>query len=172
MVAFGVGNHVAQQWEKAGLARLEQVTTKARLDTHTHTHQCLTNSVEQQVAHGPLGRSAGGCTLFQLVLSVWAVLLCRHAGQEEVVVGSPYHGRDAAGTEALIGYFVNVLALRVETWSSTTMSQGRSQLSSSMPIFSVYAHRTCVGVGARLRGRCSVHPSVHRHRTWQQRAAG
>jgi len=65
-----------------------------------------------------------------------------------------------------------LLALRVETWSSTTMSQGRSQLSSSMPIFSVYAHRTCVGVGARLRGRCSVHPSVHRHRTWQQRAAG
>ena len=27
-----------------------------------------------------VGRSAGGCTLFQLVLSVWAVLLCRHAG--------------------------------------------------------------------------------------------
>ena len=42
-----------------------------------------------------LGRSLGGCTLFQLVLAVWAVLLCRHAGQEEVVIGTPYHGRDA-----------------------------------------------------------------------------
>jgi len=63
-----------------------------------------------------------------------------------------------------------LLAPRVETWSSTTMSKGRSQLSSSMPIFSVYAHRTWVGDGARLRGRCSVHPSVHPHRTWQQRA--
>jgi non-ribosomal peptide synthetase component F len=31
-----------------------------------------------------------------------------------VVVGSPYHGRDAAGTESLIGYFVNMLALRIE----------------------------------------------------------
>ena len=59
------------------------------------------------------GRTHGGATLFQLVLALWALLLCRHAGQEEVVVGSPYHGRDAAGTEALIGYFVNVLALRV-----------------------------------------------------------
>ena len=55
-----------------------------------------------------------GCTLFQLVLGVWSLLLCRHAGQDEVVVGSPYEGRDVGGTEHLIGYFVNTLALRVE----------------------------------------------------------
>ena len=63
-----------------------------------------------------LGRACGvvGCTLFQLVLAVWCMVLCRHAGQEEVVVGSPYHGRDAPGSEGLIGYFVNMLALRVE----------------------------------------------------------
>ena len=54
-------------------------------------------------------------TLFQQVLALWALLLCRLAGQEEVLVGSPYHGRDAAGTEKLIGYFVNMLALRLET---------------------------------------------------------
>ena len=30
-----------------------------------------------------------GATLFQLALALWAVALCRHAGQEEVVVGSP-----------------------------------------------------------------------------------
>ena len=45
---------------------------------------------------------------------MWAVLLCRHTGQEEVVVDTPYHGRDAAGTEGLLGYFVNVLALRID----------------------------------------------------------
>ena len=55
-----------------------------------------------------------GATLFQLVLALWALLLCRHAGQDKVVVGSPYHGRDAPGTESLIGYFVNTLALRLE----------------------------------------------------------
>ena len=55
-----------------------------------------------------LGR-AHGATRFQVVLALWSLLLCRHAGQEEVVVGSPYHGRDAAGTESLIGYFVNML---------------------------------------------------------------
>ena len=51
---------------------------------------------------------------WQLALAVWALVLCRHTSQEEVVIGAPYHGRDAAGTEVLIGYFVNMLALRVE----------------------------------------------------------
>ena len=38
------------------------------------------------------------------------------------MVGSPYHGRDAAGTESLIGYFVNMLALRVEARRGGTAS--------------------------------------------------
>jgi hypothetical protein len=61
------------------------------------------------------GRSHSGCTLFQTVVAVWALLLCRHTGQDDVVIGTPYHGRDAAGTEGLIGYFVNMLALLVGT---------------------------------------------------------
>ena len=58
------------------------------------------------------------------VLCVWCVALCRHAGQEEVVVGSPYHGRDAAGTEGLIGYFVNMLALRLVGVPSRVSDEG------------------------------------------------
>ena len=55
---------------------------------------------------------------------MWAVLLCRHTGQEEGVVDTPYHGRDAAGTEGLLGYFVNVLALRIDA-PRRTESGGR-----------------------------------------------
>ena len=68
-----------------------------------------------------VGRSHG-CTRFQLMLAVWALLLCRHAGQDEVVVGTPYHGRDAEGTEGLIGYFVNMFALRVEVLRGSSVS--------------------------------------------------
>ena len=57
---------------------------------------------------------ADGATLFHAALAMWAALLGRVAGQKEVVVGSPYHGRDAGGTEHLIGYFVNMLPLRLE----------------------------------------------------------
>ena len=68
-----------------------------------------------------IGRSHG-CTLFQLVVAMWSLLLCRHAGQEEVVVGTPYHGRDAAGTEGMIWYFVNMLALRLEVARGESVS--------------------------------------------------
>ena len=29
------------------------------------------------------------CTLYQTMLALWGLLLCRHAGQDEVVIGSP-----------------------------------------------------------------------------------
>lgn len=38
------------------------------------------------------------------------------------MVGSPYHGRDAAGTELLIGYFVNMLTLRLEVARASSMA--------------------------------------------------
>ena len=77
---------------------------------------------EEAVARLEAVARAHGCTLFQTVLAVWALLLCRHAGQEEVVIGSPYHGRDAAGSEGLIGYFVNVLPLRIEATRGCSMA--------------------------------------------------
>ena len=123
--------HLASQrayWRSAlregDLAPLELPLDFPRPAVQTFAGDAVPARVAAEAVAGleALGRSAGGCTLFQLVLSVWAVLLCRHAGQEEVVVGSPYHGRDAAGTEALIGYFVNVLALRVEAPRGGTVS--------------------------------------------------
>ncbi|TFW29135.1 non-ribosomal peptide synthetase [Duganella callida] len=54
-----------------------------------------------------------GATLFMTVLSAWAVLLARLAGQSEVVIGVPVANRQRAEVESLIGFFVNTLALRV-----------------------------------------------------------
>ena len=48
------------------------------------------------------------------MLAVWALLLCRHSGQDEVVIGAPHDGRNVPGTQQLVGYFVNVLALRID----------------------------------------------------------
>ena len=55
-----------------------------------------------------------GATLFMAVLAAWQSLLGRYAGQDDVVVGSPVAGRTRAETEGLIGFFVNMLALRVD----------------------------------------------------------
>ncbi|HEX7243842.1 MAG TPA: condensation domain-containing protein, partial [Longimicrobiaceae bacterium] len=55
-----------------------------------------------------------GATLFMATLATWQALLGRYAGQDDVVVGTPVAGRTRAETEEVVGFFVNMLALRVE----------------------------------------------------------
>ncbi|HEX2092454.1 MAG TPA: condensation domain-containing protein, partial [Longimicrobiaceae bacterium] len=64
-----------------------------------------------------------GATLFMTVLAGWQALLGRHAGQEDVVVGSPVAGRTRVELEGLIGFFVNLLALRGELGGDPTWSE-------------------------------------------------
>ena len=60
-----------------------------------------------------LSRSEG-VTLFMTLLGVFAILLSRHSGQQDIVIGTPIAGRTRAETEGLIGVFINALALRVD----------------------------------------------------------
>ena len=53
-----------------------------------------------------------GVTLFMTLLSAFKTLLYRYTGQEDICVGTPVAGRHQQETEALIGFFVNTLALR------------------------------------------------------------
>ncbi|QJB31840.1 non-ribosomal peptide synthase/polyketide synthase [Chitinophaga oryzae] len=51
-------------------------------------------------------------TLFMTLLAAFKVLLFRYSGQEDICVGSPVAGRTRQETEALVGFFINTLALR------------------------------------------------------------
>jgi amino acid adenylation domain-containing protein len=53
-----------------------------------------------------------GATPFMTLLAAFEVLLYRYSGQADFAVGSPIANRNRAETEGLIGYFVNMLALR------------------------------------------------------------
>lgn len=53
-----------------------------------------------------------GATPYMGILAVWMVLLSRYAGQEDVVVGSPFAGRTHPQTADMIGFFLNTLVLR------------------------------------------------------------
>ncbi|VBB05120.1 phosphopantetheine attachment site [Lucifera butyrica] len=61
-----------------------------------------------------LNKLAGqtGTTLYMVLLAAYNVLLAKHSGQEELIVGTPIAGRPHADLENLIGVFVNTLALR------------------------------------------------------------
>jgi amino acid adenylation domain-containing protein len=53
-------------------------------------------------------------TPFMALLSAWSLLLGRHAGQDDVLTGTPVAGRNRREIEALIGFFVNTLVLRAD----------------------------------------------------------
>ncbi|HEU4882537.1 MAG TPA: condensation domain-containing protein, partial [Longimicrobium sp.] len=64
-----------------------------------------------------------GTTLFMTLLAGWATVLGRLSGQTDVVVGTPTANRGRGETEALIGFFVNTLALRVDLSAAPTVAQ-------------------------------------------------
>ena len=55
-----------------------------------------------------------GVTLFMLLLAAFQVLLYRHTGQEDIVVGTDVANRTRNETEVLLGFFVNLLVLRTD----------------------------------------------------------
>ncbi|HEV2149164.1 MAG TPA: amino acid adenylation domain-containing protein, partial [Longimicrobiaceae bacterium] len=64
-----------------------------------------------------------GTTLFMTLLAGWQLLLARYAGIDDVVVGTPIAGRTRRETEGLIGFFVNMLALRGELAGDPTVAE-------------------------------------------------
>ncbi|QDU65450.1 non-ribosomal peptide synthetase [Engelhardtia mirabilis] len=70
-------------------------------------------SVTPGVADGLRGLArAEGTTLFVVLLSSFQVLLHRICRQEDLIVGTPWAGRDRREIEGVVGAFVNTLPLR------------------------------------------------------------
>jgi len=59
-------------------------------------------------------------TPFMAMLAAYAVCLCRHANQQDVIVGSPFALRGDKDTQGLIGFFVNTVALRMKIAGTET----------------------------------------------------
>ncbi len=64
-----------------------------------------------------------GSTLFMVFLAAWQAVLGRLAGQDDVAVGSPVANRGRSEIEGLIGFFVNLLALRTDLSGDPTFAE-------------------------------------------------
>jgi len=64
-----------------------------------------------------------GATLFMTLLAAFYALLFRLTGQQDVVVGTPIANRNRADIEGLIGFFINMLALRARPSGELTFRE-------------------------------------------------
>ncbi len=69
-----------------------------------------------------LGRREGA-TPFMTLLAAFQLLLARSSEQETFAVGSPIANRNRAEVEGLVGYFINMLALRADLSGNPTFRE-------------------------------------------------
>jgi amino acid adenylation domain-containing protein len=99
----------------AGLAGLELPADRPRPPVQSFRGGVISFTVpgELTAALRDLTRHRGA-TLFMVLLAAWQSVLGRLAGQDDVAVGSPVANRGRSEIEGLIGFFVNLLALRTD----------------------------------------------------------
>ncbi len=68
------------------------------------------------------------CTLYVTLLTGFMTVLARLSGREDVLVGSPVSGRIRVETEALIGLFLNTLALRAQLPADLTFREALARV--------------------------------------------
>ena len=64
-----------------------------------------------------------GVTLYMALLAAFTVLLRRHGAQPDMVIGTPVANRSSKEAEALIGFFVSSLPLRIDLSGDPTFSE-------------------------------------------------
>ncbi|MDW6053711.1 amino acid adenylation domain-containing protein [Bacillus paralicheniformis] len=62
-----------------------------------------------------------GSTLYMVLLAGFSVFLSKLSGQEDIVIGSPAHGRERAELDGVIGMFVNTMAMRSKPEGNKTV---------------------------------------------------
>ncbi|MBI3898384.1 MAG: amino acid adenylation domain-containing protein [Gammaproteobacteria bacterium] len=98
----------------------------------------FTLSVELTRALKTLGQRHG-TTLFMTLLAGWSILLARLSGQSDLVIGTVVANRQRPEVESLIGFFVNMLALRITLDDEATVAQVLSQAKALT--LSAFAHQ-------------------------------
>jgi len=114
------------------LDRPRQADTEFHADmVRLHLDRALTTHLRH------LGRESE-TTLFVTLLAAYAILLTRYGSREDVVIGTVHANRYPVESEALIGFFVNTLALRLKWQEGATFRE--IQACAHRAAVNAYAH--------------------------------
>ncbi|WP_437290235.1 amino acid adenylation domain-containing protein [Sorangium sp. So ce406] len=112
-----------EYWKRAlsDLEPLELPTDRPRGSALSHRGDTVPVSLPAPLVEAlrALGRREGA-TMFMLLLAGFVALLHRYTGRAGVAVGSPTGGRTQVEMEPLVGFFVNMLVLRVRVDDNPT----------------------------------------------------
>ncbi|QKY12021.1 non-ribosomal peptide synthase/polyketide synthase [Janthinobacterium lividum] len=72
------------------------------------------------------------CSLFVVLLTAYQIVLHRHTGQDDIVVGTPMPGRSQVEWDRVIGDFVNPIAIRTSFDGQPSVKQLLSRVRSSV----------------------------------------
>ena len=103
---------------------LELPFDRPRPATRTFQGACEMLRIPQESVHAlkELGRQQGA-TLFMTLMAGFQALLSRYSGHEQIVVGTDLANRTMPETERMIGFFINLLAVRNDLSGNPTFRE-------------------------------------------------
>jgi amino acid adenylation domain-containing protein len=111
-----------QQLANAPVLELPADRPRPPVPTYGGAYESFELDQELTAALNELSRRLDA-TLFMTLMAAWQVLLHRYSGQSDIVVGTPIANRRQAETEDLIGFFVNMLAIRTDLSGNPTFRE-------------------------------------------------
>jgi hypothetical protein len=95
--------------------RLQFPFDHARPAVQRHRGAIAALNLSQQIAQGLMnGNQQAGTTPFMILLALYAVLLYRYSGQDDLFIGIPIANRSQPELERLMGVCLNTLVLRID----------------------------------------------------------
>jgi amino acid adenylation domain-containing protein len=123
----GVADAQLDHWRRrlAGApSRLELPTDYPRPPVRSYLGDHMSMMLDTATREG-LRAAARSCdaTLFVATLALFCTLLARYSSQDDVVIGTPFAGRNRTELDSMVGYFINPLALRVDLSGDPTFGE-------------------------------------------------
>jgi acyl carrier protein len=120
------GERLLRYWSQA-LSDVDPAplpTDRPRSEGRPHVGDVVPIELDRR-AVADLRRAAGdqGMTLYMLLLSAYSIAIGTCLGRHEVVVGSPVANREQESMEEVVGYFANMLPMRVRLDGDSTLGE-------------------------------------------------
>lgn len=131
-LAGSEGDRLLQYWKQelsGDLPVLDLPTSRPRPPVQTYSGASVGFELDERLVRQLKGLAASrGVTLYMALLAAFQLLLHRHTGQNDILVGSPISARSRAEFEGVVGCFFNAVVLRADFSRDKTFAEFLGQV--------------------------------------------